>query len=57
VVMQHKETKTDDAAGAGAEGGRRPTVVPDPAASFEECKVEDSADPLGAVRAGGALSR
>jgi hypothetical protein len=42
VVTQHKETRTDDAAGAGAEGGRRPTVVPDPAASFEEYDVEGS---------------
>jgi len=36
VVMQHRETKTDDAAGAGAEGGRRPTVVPVPAAAAPE---------------------
>ena len=36
MVMQHKETNTDDAAGAGAEGGRRPTVVPAPAAAVPE---------------------
>src|ERR1700674_4880076 len=34
--MQHKETNTDDAAGAGAEGGRRPTAVPAPAAAAAE---------------------
>jgi len=36
VVMQNKEAKTDGAAGAGAEGGRRPTVVPAPAAAAPE---------------------
>jgi transposase len=36
VVMQHKETKTDGAAGAGTEGGRRPTVVPAPVAAAPE---------------------
>jgi transposase len=36
MVMRHKETKTDGAAGAGTEGGRRPTVVPAPAASSPE---------------------
>ena len=36
MVMQHKDEKTDDAAGVGAEGGRRPTVVPAPAASGPE---------------------
>jgi transposase len=36
VVMQHKDTKTDEAAGAGTEGGRRPTVVPAPAAAAPE---------------------
>ena len=30
MVMQNKEVKTDGAAGAGAEGGRRPTAVPAP---------------------------
>ena len=36
MVMQHKEAKTDGAAGAGTEGGRRPTVVPAPAAAAPE---------------------
>ena len=36
MVMQHKDEKTDDAAGVGAEGGRRPTVVPTPAAAASE---------------------
>ena len=36
MVMQHKDEKTDDAAGVGAEGGRRPTVVPAPAAAGPE---------------------
>ncbi len=36
MVMQHKDEKTDDAAGVGAEGGRRPTVVPAPAAAASE---------------------
>ena len=36
MVMQHKETKTDDAGGAGAEGGRRPTIVPAPAVAAAE---------------------
>jgi transposase len=36
VVMQHKDEKTDDAAGVGAEGGRRPTVGPTPAAAASE---------------------
>jgi len=36
VVMHHKGMNTDDAAGAGAEGGRRPTVVPAPAAAAAE---------------------
>jgi transposase len=36
VVMQHKETKTDDAGGSGAEGGRRPTIVPAPAVAAAE---------------------
>jgi transposase len=36
VVMQHKETKTDDAGGAGAEGSRRPTIVPAPAVAAAE---------------------
>jgi len=36
VVMQHKDEKTDDAAGVGAEGGRRPTVVPTAAAAASE---------------------
>ena len=36
MVMQHKDEKTDDAAGVGAEGGRRPTVVPAPAAAAPE---------------------
>ncbi len=35
MVMQQKDEKTDDAAGVGAEGGRRPTVVPTPAAASE----------------------
>src|SRR6202795_4463821 len=34
--MQHKETNTDDAAGAGAEGGRRQTGVPAPGAAVPE---------------------
>src|SRR5450830_1377427 len=34
--MQNKEAKTDGAAGAGAEGGRRPTVVTAPAAAAPE---------------------
>jgi len=34
--MQHKDEKMDDAAGAGAEEGRRPTVVPTPAAAASE---------------------
>src|ERR1035437_6675 len=34
--MQNKEVKTDGAAGAGAEGGRRPTAVPAPAAAAPE---------------------
>src|ERR1039458_10348039 len=34
--MQNKEAKTDGAAGAGAEGGRRPTAVPAPAAAAPE---------------------
>jgi transposase len=33
--MRHRDEKMDDAAGAGAEGGRRPTVVPVPAAAPE----------------------
>jgi transposase len=36
VVMQSRELKTDVAAGAGPEGGRRPTVVPTPAAAAAE---------------------
>ena len=36
MVMRHKSEKMDDAAGAGAEGGRRPTVVPAPAAAMPE---------------------
>ena len=36
MVMQHKDEKTDNAAGVGAEGGRRPTVVPTPAAAASE---------------------
>src|ERR1019366_951735 len=36
VVMQSKEAKADGAAGAGAEGGRRPTAVPAPAAAAPE---------------------
>ena len=36
MVMQSRELKTDGAAGAGAEGGRRPTVVPAPAAAAAE---------------------
>jgi transposase len=36
MVMRHKETKTDGAAGAGTEGGRRPTAVPAPAAPSPE---------------------
>ena len=36
MVMQSKEAKADGAAGAGAEGGRRPTVVPAPAAAAPE---------------------
>ena len=36
MVMQHKDEKTDDAAGAGAERGRRPTIVPAPAAAAPE---------------------
>ena len=36
MVMQHKDTMTDEAAGAGTEGGRRPTVVPAPAAAAPE---------------------
>src|SRR5664280_261341 len=34
--MQNKEAKMDGAAGAGAEGGRRPTAVPAPAAAAPE---------------------
>src|SRR5664280_1488559 len=34
--MQNKEVKTDGAAGAGAEGGRRPTAVPAPLAAAPE---------------------
>lgn len=34
--MQHKETNTDGADGAGAEGGRRPTAVPAPSAAAPE---------------------
>src|SRR5450830_622826 len=34
--MQNKEVRTDGAAGAGAEGGRRPTAVPAPAAAAPE---------------------
>src|SRR6202163_3544713 len=34
--MQNKEVKTDGAAGAGAEGGRRPTAVPAPATAAPE---------------------
>jgi hypothetical protein len=40
VLMQHRETKTDDAAGAGAEGGRRPTVVLISASPSEPGKLE-----------------
>ena len=36
MVMQSKEAKADGAAGAGAEGGRRPTAVPAPAAAAPE---------------------
>src|ERR1019366_9081778 len=36
VVMQNKEVRTDGAAGAGTEGGRRPTAVPAPAAAAPE---------------------
>ena len=36
MVMQHKDEKTDDAAGVGAEGGRRPTAAPAPAAAGPE---------------------
>jgi transposase len=36
VVMRHRDEKMDDAAGAGAEGGRRPTVVPVAAAASPE---------------------
>ena len=36
MVMQNKEVKTDGAAGACAEGGRRPTAVPAPAAAAPE---------------------
>ena len=36
MVMQNKEVKTDGAAGAGAEGGRRPTAVPAPATAAPE---------------------
>jgi transposase len=34
--MRHRDEKMDDAAGAGAEGGRRPTVVPVAAAASPE---------------------
>ena len=36
MVMRHKIEKMDSAAGTGAEGGRRPTVVPAPAAEAPE---------------------
>ena len=36
MVMRSKEANTDDAAGGGAEGGRRPTAVPAPAAAASE---------------------
>jgi transposase len=36
VVMRHRDEKMDDAAGGGAEGGRRPSVVPVPAAAAPE---------------------
>jgi transposase len=36
VVMRDKTEKTNAAAGAGAEGGRRPSVVPAPAAAAPE---------------------
>jgi len=36
ILAKHKDEKTDDAAGVGAEGGRRPTVVPAPAAAGPE---------------------
>ena len=36
MVMRHEIEKMDSAAGAGAEGGRRPTVVPAPAAAAPE---------------------
>jgi transposase len=35
-LCNHKDEKTDDAAAIGAEGGRRPTVVPTPAAAASE---------------------
>jgi transposase len=36
MVMRDRAAKTEVAAGAGAEGGRRPTVVPAPAATAPE---------------------
>ena len=53
MVMRHKIEKMDSAAGAGAEGGRRPTVVPAPAAGHpnwvfrklahqKESRIEDA---------------
>ena len=36
MVMQNRDAKTNGAAGAGAEGGRRPTTVPAPAAAAPE---------------------
>jgi hypothetical protein len=35
VVMRSKNVVADDADGAGAEGGRRPTAVPAPCAATE----------------------